>query len=125
MGKLQRIWQIMFDGDKIPFVDEAPKEDSNSIGMKDLLKFMEKQHEANAQIMQSVAQASLSQAQTMATYIELFKPRDVKSTTLEEREQARENQIKVREHEFEGITSAESFNRLMTGNEIPPDPSEW
>lgn len=121
MGKLQRLWQVAFGKEEIQYEDESSA--NNSVSVKDILRFMEKQQESNGQLMGAIASASLAQAETMKTYIDLFKPRDVKSTTLDERDSKREHAAKVRESEWEGIADPQTFNRLMTGSAdgIPPD----
>lgn len=122
MGRIRRIWEVITNKE-VPYVDETQPAD-DSVSVKDLLRFMEKQQEQTSQLMTAMLTTSASQARTMETYIELFKPKEMKSSTLEEREALRDK-VHVREEEFEGITSVEQFNKFLGGNEIPPDPSEW
>jgi|SRR6478752_4459772 len=119
MGKLQRIWEILTSSAETEFIDETSQ--SESVGVKDLLRFMERQSEVNSQLIHAVLQTSASQADTMKTYIELFKPQQVKSTSMEERELMREESLKVRESEWEKVEDL----KTLLGSEVPPDPAEW
>lgn len=126
MDYIQRIFRALLGiQDPQPYVDESQAEEK--VTLKDLLKFAEKQSEQNNEIITAVLQQAASQSKVMENYIELFKPRNVESTTLDERE-AKRSAVKVRESEWEGITSYNQFEQLTNGANdfgIPPDPSEF
>lgn len=121
MDKLRRIWQII-KGNDVQYEDQSHEDNNDRVTTKDLLRFMEKQSESNSQLISAVLQSNISQSETLKNYIDLFKPREMKSTTLEEREAMKEK-VKVRDSEWEGLDAGD-FNKMI-GGDIPPDPSEW
>ena len=127
MGIIQRNWNKLIKWGNAPFIDEAPQENDDRITMKDMLRFVEKQSEQNNLLIRAVLEQGASQARTMESYIELFKPRTVASTTLEEREKMKSDKVEVRESEWEGIDSIKKFNELTAGMDIgiPPELSEF
>lgn len=123
MDYFQRTWNSIRGKAPAPYIDEAPKEDEDKVTTKDLLRFMEKQQESNTALISAILATSNAQAQTMQTYIDLFKPREVKSSTLDEREFAKQDQVKPRDSEWEGIETAQDFHMFTAGPGIgiPPD----
>jgi hypothetical protein len=119
VGKLRRVWEALTSKELAPFIDEAPPEEA--IGVRDLLRFMEKQNEQNAQMMTAAMASSVAATEMIKGYFELLKPREVKSTTLAEREAMAEASSLVRESEWETIADF----KHISGTEVPPDPSEW
>lgn len=86
--------------------NELTQED-NSVSPRDLLEFMQRQQEQNNQIIKAVLEHSATNARTLENYIELFKPKQVSSTTLEERERLKSERVEPRESEWEGVKSLE------------------
>jgi hypothetical protein len=107
------------------YIDQTPPEDR--VSAKDLLEFMKAQQAQNVQMIAAILNASNAQAETLKTYVDLFKPRDVRSTTLDEREQAKSNSTEIRKSEWEGIESMNDFNIMTAGSQvgIPPEPTEF
>lgn len=128
MDYIQRIFRAFLGiPDPVTYQDEALVQAEDKISIKDLLRFAEKQSEQQNVIIKAVLDQAASQARTMENYIELFKPRNVQSTTLDERESNR-SAVKVRESEWEGIADLNQFERLTNGGAdygVPPDPSEF
>lgn len=109
MGFVQRLRTLMTE--RVPF--ENLVQDDDKVSVKDLLRFMEKSQETNTMLIKAVLDASVSQSKTLETYIDLFKPRTMPSTTLEERIQMKE--AKIRESEWEGIENVQDFNEFTAG----------
>jgi len=124
MGWIQ--WIRKLTGNQgVPYEDQTPKDDP--VTTRDLLRFMEKTQEQNMQLISAVLNASNAQAETLKTYVDLFKPRDVRSTTLEERESAKAGKIEIREDEWQGIKNMNDFNLMTAGPQVgvPPEPTEF
>jgi hypothetical protein len=121
MDWIQRLLAL---GQKAPYQDQSPPPEDDRVTTKDLLKFMERQSQQQNELIRAVLENSASQSRTLETYIDLFKPRNVPSSTLEQREQAQAQEVKIRKSEWEGIESMEDFNRMTAGPigmGIPPD----
>ena len=112
-------WIHSLTNERVVYEDQAPPDDDR-VSVKDLLRFVEKQSDQNAQLIQAVLAQGASQARTMESYIELFKPKNIPSTSLEERERMKFDKIEVRESEWEGVQDLKHFNELTTLG-IPPD----
>lgn len=92
-----------------------PEIEENRITTRDLLDFMDKQQQRNNEIVKTVLEHSAQQNMIMQTYIDLFKPREIKSTTLGEREAMKEGETKIRPSEWMGIKNLNEFNELTSG----------
>jgi hypothetical protein len=123
MGFFQRLFTPI---EKAPYEEQGTLETDDKVTVKDLLRFMEKQSEQNTILIKSVLETNVAQSETLKNYIELFKPRYVESTTLEQREAARNAKTNIRESEWEGIPDATMFNQILgSSTGVPPEPEEF
>jgi hypothetical protein len=123
MGIIHRIFTALRSADA-QYEDQTSSDETGDVTMRDMLKFVEKQSEQNARLIEAVLAQGASQARTMESYIDLFKPKYVPSTTLEQREAMKAESTVVRESEWEGIESLQDFNSLTSGMGIPPEPPD-
>jgi hypothetical protein len=100
---------------------QKPAEPNETVSVKDLLHFMEQQQSNNTELIKAVLEASNSQARTLESYIDLFKPRNIPSTTVDERETM--TATKIRANEWEGVEDMRDFHRLTAGQFT--EPSEY
>lgn len=92
-----------------------PEVDDDKVTTRDLLKFMQDQQKNNNELIKCVLDQSAKQSEVMQTYVDLFKPREVKSTTLNEREAAKQAETQIRPEEWTGIKNLAEFNELTAG----------
>jgi hypothetical protein len=123
MEIIHRIFTALRSADA-QYEDQTSSDETGDVTMRDMLKFVEKQSEQNARLIEAVLAQGASQARTMESYIDLFKPKYVPSTTLEQREAMKAESTVVRESEWEGIESLQDFNSLTSGMGIPPEPPD-
>lgn len=117
MGLIRRLRQAVTGEKEVVYEEQTPEQ---VLTMRDMFDFMNKQSAQNTQLVQSVLQTSLAQSETMKTYIDLFKPRAVPSSTLDEREALKHERVEVRESEWEVANL-----KALVSDPLPPDPSEW
>lgn len=117
-----RWFQSLMGKKEVPYVDESESKDE-TVSVKDLLRFMEKQQEQNSELLKAVLENSAAQSRTLENYIELFKPKYVPSTTLSEREQLKQEKM-TKTEEWERIDDLKKFNAL-TSVGIPPEPGDF
>ncbi len=84
---------------------------------------MKHQSEQNTQLIKTVLESNAAQLELVKSQLELYRPREVRSTTLAEREAMKEQYLKdtptaIRPSEWEPIKDLGSF----LGTEVPPDP---